>query len=46
MITDPQKLDLQRQLDASIAKQKLDLVEQNSVDINEIEKATPDDLKA
>jgi hypothetical protein len=46
MITDPQKLDLQRQLDASIAKQKLDLVEQNSVDINEIENATPDDLKA
>jgi len=46
MIIDPQKLDLQRQLDASIAKQKLDLVEQNSVDINEIENATPDDLKA
>jgi hypothetical protein len=46
MIIDPQKLDLQRQLDASIAKQKLDLVEQNSIDVNEIENATPDDLKA
>jgi hypothetical protein len=46
MIVDPQKLDQQRQLDASIAKQKLDLVEQNNVDINEIENATPDDLKA
>jgi hypothetical protein len=46
MIIDPQKLDLQRQLDASIAKQKLDLVEQNSVDVNEIINATPDDLKA
>lgn len=46
MIIDPQKLDQQRQLDANIAKQKLDLVEQNSVDVNEIENATPDDLKA
>lgn len=46
MIIDPQKLDQQRQLDASIAKQKLDLVEQNSVDVNEIINATPDDLKA
>lgn len=46
MIIDPQKLDQQRQLDAIIAKQKLDLVEQNSVDVNEIINATPDDLKA
>ncbi len=46
MIIDPQKLDQQRQLDANIAKQKLDLVEQNTVDVNEIINATPDDLKA
>jgi hypothetical protein len=46
MIIDPQKLDQQRQSDAIIAKQKLDLVELNNVDVNQITKATPDDLKA
>lgn len=45
MIT-PQELEQQRQIEASNAKLKLDLAGQNNVDVNEIQKGTPENLKA
>lgn len=43
---DPQKLEQQRQNESSTAKLKLNLAEQNIVDAQQIENATPSDLKA
>ena len=43
---DPQKLEQQRQNEANNAKLKLNLAGQNTVDTNEIQKGTPNDLKA
>lgn len=43
---DPQKLEQQRQLEASNAKLKLNLAGKNTIDTNEIQKGTPEDLKA
>ena len=42
----PQELEQQRQIEASNAKLKLDLAGKNTVDTNEIQKGTPEDLKA
>ena len=43
---DPQKLEQQRQQESNDAKAKLDLAGQNSVDVNEIQNGTPEELKA
>jgi hypothetical protein len=45
MIT-PEQLEQQRQTESSNAKQKLNLAGQNTVDVNEIQKGTPENLKA
>ena len=45
MIT-PEQLEQQRQSEASNAKLKLNLAGQNTVDVNEIQKGTPESLKA
>lgn len=45
MIT-PEQLEQQRQNEALAAKLKLDLAGKNTVDTNEIQKGTPDNLKA
>jgi len=45
MIT-PEQLEQQRQNEALTAKLKLDLAGKNTVDTNEIQKGTPDNLKA
>jgi hypothetical protein len=42
----PQELEQQRQIEASNAQSKLDLAGQNTVDVNEIQKGTPEELKA
>ena len=43
---DPQQLEQQRQQESNDAKSKLDQAGQNSVDVNEIQNGTPEELKA